>query len=553
MAALKLWLRQNQICFFLLVSQTLLPLWSQAATLPAATQAPGLCLPVAANTPPLSVQGADGSRQLQQFANDKGVLRWWSPNDRTAAGQFDLLPGSTSATAITLEPAAAALSWLTLGRAKPQLTAPGDLSNSSKVSPARAGSAEHATQAAASPTSIESDSGQLLAWFDPRSRCQQVALVQAAGGAELLWQSQAYPSLAAGEALPAAPALYYYRRQQQLIPVALHHADPASRSQLQLQDARTGEALANWPLATTSGTAQVLNLQRLVAAPAALDKNLDGGIDRIYLLDQSGQLVRLEPDSGSAPARVELVADLSDSGWQFSFNLQVSRALLATAWLEPAAAALLPATATQAAGSSPVITNNTQVNHSLQQAGDVLVLLAKHQQQYKLLVLLLPDQRPAGLIRWQDLVSVSSQLPVHETLAAASSAPAFGWWTTLPAAPVSLPAILAGVIYQPLSPQTMDCKAPNLATQLLALHLYQGSAVYPQALITLPAATPAWLELVLLPGERLGLAGAANGPLLLEGLRGITAECPRCSEVMSAQQFPTWQRLSSFQHEQGAY
>lgn len=541
MAALRLWLRQNQICFFLLFGQALFSLLS-APALAVSTESADLCPSVAADTPPLSVAVADGSRQFQQFANDQGVLRWWSLADRSAIGELDLLSGRNMTATALAEPVTSALSWLTLGSAKAQLTAPDHSGDSTKALSTQA-SARHHTA-----TGTASERGQLLAWFDPRSQRQQVALVQAAGEAEVLWQSQAYPPLAGGEVPPAAPALYYYRWQQQLIPVALHHADPASRSRLQLQDARTGEALVNWPLSTTSEPAQLLHLQRLVAAPAALDKNLDGGIDRIYLLDQSGQLLRLDPANGSVPGRLALVADLSDSGWQFSFNMQVSRALLATAWLAPAASALPAATA-----SGSPYHGQTQLNQSLQQAGDVLVLLAKQQQQYKLLVLLLPDQRPAGLIRWQDLVAVSSSQPDNSITAATSSAAVHGWWTTLPAAPVSLPAILAGVIYQPLSSQSMGCKAPKLATQLLALHLYQGSAVYQQALLSLPAATPAWLELVLLADERLGLAAAGNGPLLLEGVRGITPQCPRCTELLSAQQFPAWQRLSSFQHEQGAY
>jgi hypothetical protein len=552
MAALWLWLRQNQICFFLMLSPTLLPWGSQAAALPAVTAAPALCQAFAADTPPLTVQTANGNQLQQQFANHQGVLRWWSVDDLTAGGQFDLLPGHPQAAAVAAEPATAALSWLSLRHAsKSALTGTDDAKVQQIVTPDRQPMTGHSAPVTAP------DAGLLLAWFDPRSQRQQVALVKDQAEPELLWQSQAYPPLAAGEALPAAPALYYYRRQQQLIPVALHHADPASRSQLQLQDARTGEVLVNWPLATTAATDQLLHLQRLVAAPAALDKNLDGGIDRIYLLDQSGQLVRLELATESSQAKVELVADLSGSGWQFIFNLQVSRAMLATAWLPPALAADM-AGAASAEGSS-LSSNKTQLNNSLQQAGDVLVLLAKRQEQYKLLVLQLPDQRPAGLIRWQDLVTVASQPPQGGTVAPQASTAqtslvsGYGWWTNLPAAPIRLPTILAGVIYQPLAPPTPDCQTPKLATQMLALHLYQGSAVYPQALWSLAAPTPAWLELVLLPDERLGLAGVANGPVLLEGVRGITAGCPRCSELLSIQQFPIWQRLSSYQHEQGAY
>ncbi len=553
MAALWLWLRQNQICFFLLFSQTLLPWLSQAA-LPAVTEAPALCQPLAADTPPLTVQAANGNRLQQYFANQQGILRWWSVDDLSAGGQFDLLPGHPNATEVTSEPATAALSWLSLRQAsKSALTGTDDAKVVPALKPERQPPSGQSTSASAA------DGGLLLAWFDPRSQRQQVALLKDDAEAELLWQSQSYPPLASDEVPPAAPALYYYRWQQQLIPVALHHADPASGSRLQLQDARTGEALINWPLVATAATEPLLHLRRLVAAPAALDKNLDGGIDRIYLLDQSGQLVRLELASDSSQAKVELVADLSGSGWQFIFNLQASRAMLATAWLpvaKPDGSSAQPAASAQSKYGSR---NNTPLNNSLQQAGDVLVLLAKRQQQYKLLVLQLPDQRPAAVIRWQDLAKVTSLQPQDGTVAPQatttqlSGLSGHGWWTDLPAAPVSLPAILAGVIYLPLAPQTPNCLAPSLATQVLALHLYQGSAIYPQALWSLPAATPAWLELVPLPDERLGLASAAGGPLLLEGVRGITAECPRCSELLSVQQFPIWQRLSSYQHEQGAY
>ncbi|WP_238702722.1 hypothetical protein, partial [Enterococcus faecium] len=69
-----MWLRQNQICFFLLLSATLLPWLSQAA-LPAVTAAPALCQAFAADTPPLAVQAANGHRLQQQFANQQGVLR----------------------------------------------------------------------------------------------------------------------------------------------------------------------------------------------------------------------------------------------------------------------------------------------------------------------------------------------------------------------------------------------------------------------------------------------------------------------------------------------
>jgi hypothetical protein len=115
------------------------------------------------------------------------------------------------------------------------------------------------------------------------------------------------------------------------------------------------------------------------------------------------------------------------------------------------------------------------------------------------------------------------------------------------------PSVLAGVIYLPLTSTPRDCSSPLVMSQLLALHLYQGTAVYTRPLLATSEITEPWLEPVLLPDERLGLAAMVDGTLVLSGLRGIHQQCPSCSELLSAQQFPIWHRLSSYQHEDGAY
>jgi hypothetical protein len=483
------------------------------------------CAVAVPDTPPLQLTAADGRQQWWRFANDGGVLRWWPQTTANVAGL--LAPSTTShrptparTVAVRSQDSSASLRWLALAGAAPQR-----------------------------------ESALLLGWFDPIHFRQQIAIARGMAPPVLLWQSPAYP-ISASDSVPAAPTFAFYRRDGQLVPVVLHHADPASHTRLQLQHALTAEPIASWPLQGAQASAdpeQRLQLNRLIAAPLTLDRNLDGSLDRIYVLDQTGQLVRLDVTAEGA-ATVTLVADLSDSQWQFSFNMQASRALLPTNGFD----ATLPAHARVEPQVNPATTSMSQ---GLQQTGDVLVLLAKQQQQYQLLVLTLPDHLPALPIRWQTLRNVtalntSAQVTVTTTASLEESERSLqssGWWTSLPGQPMNVPTLLAGVIYQPLSAPVVSCQTQPVMTQMLALHLYQGRAVYGQSFLTLPATAETWFEPVLLPDERLGLAAVADGPVVLEGLRGITQTCATCTELLSGQQFPVWHRLSSFQHEQGAY
>lgn len=501
-----------------------------AAVEPTAAAACAVAVP---DTPPLQLTAADGRYQWWRFANDGGVLRWWSQTTANVAGllapsTMSQRPAPARTEVVKSQDSSASLRWLALAGAAPQR-----------------------------------ESALLLGWFDPIYFRQQIAIARGMAPPVLLWQSPAYPA-SEPDSLPAAPTFAFYRRDGQLIPVVLHHADPASHTRLQLQHALTAEPIASWPLQRAQASAdpeQRLQLDKLIAAPLTLDKNLDGSLDRIYVLDQTGQLVRLDVTAEGA-ATVTLVADLSDSQWQFSFNMQASRALLPTNGFNaapPAHARAEPqATEPQA---NPATTSMSQ---GLQQTGDVVVLLAKQQQQYQLLVLTLPDHLPALPIRWQTLRHVTALTTSATTTQATVTATASlveserplqssGWWTSLPGQPVNVPMLLAGVIYQPLSAPVVSCQAQRVMTQMLALHLYQGRAVYGQSLLTLPATAETWFEPVLLPDERLGLAAVADGPVVLEGLRGITQTCATCTELLSGQQFPVWHRLSSFQHEQGAY
>ncbi len=519
----------------------------------AAKPAADACVAAVPDTPPLQLTAADGRSQWWRFANDAGVLRWWPQNTAAADGGFTSNstshhPAPTRVLTVRSQDSAASLRWLSLAGAAPQR-----------------------------------ESALLLGWFDPVHFRQQIAIARGMVPPVLLWQSSAYPA-SEPEVAPAAPTFAFYRRDGQLIPVVLHNADPNSHHRLQLQHALTAEPVASWSLPPTpvnTGPEQRLQLGKLIAAPVTLDKNLDGSLDRIYLLDQSGQLVRVDV-SDEGQASVTLVADLSDSQWQFSFNMQASRALLPTNWsntaFEPsgrsvsgsASQLVEPSTRVHANDESKVNPVMPSLSQALPQTGDVLVLRAKQQQHYQLLVLTLPDHLSALPVRWRALRHVTALTPsatlaqaaVTDSEPATSTASAderdrsqhrLGWWTSLPGQPINEPMLIAGVIYQPLSVPVASCQMQPMMSQMLALHLYQGSAVYGPSLLALPATAETWFEPVLLSDERLGLAAVADGPVVLEGLRGINKTCATCTEMLSGQQFPVWHRLSSFQHEQGAY
>jgi hypothetical protein len=487
-------------------------------------------------TPPLLLRTANGSSQLWRFGLVQGALRGWP---QTATSQ-----DGTSTAGV-------------LHSAKSE--SPSGLTPLNQVVPKMAGP-QIATQLLSwlplNTDAAQGESRLLFGWYNPLTQRQQIAITQGMAAPELLWQSPMFPAHGDPELPWAAPTLSYYRHQGQLMPVVLHNADPTSRSRVQLQHALTGQSIVSWPLQLTATNAQTepwLQLAPLVAAPVTLDRNLDASLDRIYLLDQAGRLLRLDLASGAANAEVQWVADFSDSGWQFNFAPQASRALLVAGWQAQAPSAASPPPTSIATTST-----GTAFSQMGQQAGDVLLFIAKQQEQYKLLVLTMPDQPAAAPLRWRELRDLSSTITASGAAEAASSTTLAtstrgGWWTALPAIPMHKPSLLAGVIYQPLTSSEVECAKASVMSQLLALHLYQGTAVYPQSLLTTTGITEPWLEPVLLPDERLGLAAMADGAVILRGLRGISPQCPTCTALLSPQQFPIWHRVSSFQHEDGAY
>lgn len=314
-----------------------------------------------------------------------------------------------------------------------------------------------------------------------------------------------------------------------------------------LVDAVSGVQLATQQYQRAVKTVELpFVLQDLLAAPAVLDRNADGYIDRIYLVDRQGRLVQVDVNS-QLQFQSRVVADLSDAAAEFKVQLVASRALLPDAQQMadddevPAASDEKMAGIDQAAGPSG-------------KPADVVMLLSTRKQQSQLWVLTIPDS-PAFTIQphhltQRDLQLADSGLP---TVIAATPAITTGWYGNLPAAPVSLPQVFAGVLYLPVAASSETCAGARQATQLVARHLFQGTQVYSAeqlAAIPMPFGTPGVMRRS--SGE-LALQDRQQGTLLLPQIRGIRADCRFCTEALHESQYPRWQRMAIYQHETEVY
>lgn len=448
----------------------------------------------------------------RRFSNEGGILRWWQ-SDSASIEQL-LLADSREALLVP---------WRQrqrIGQTLTVLPLPIELEHS--VTSGKAASSDF-----------------LLSWFDPMSKRHQFAVQQGQQVPRLLWQSAEPVALKADSELPAASSLHLYRHQGRAVPVTVQHLSQPSGDRLQIFDGLSGVMLTSFHLQTRvqqGAPLTALALGELLAAPALLDRSLDGQFDRLYLVNKIGHLVRVDFNPEGVLLKAQQVADLSKSGWQFRSNMVVQRALL------PANNKMNVSTA-----SSPVAVASQPV--ASQHSGDVLILLAQQDQTHYVLTLMLPDELTEPPLHWSQLQLAAS---TPEGLRSSMNQ-AWGWYQALPAAPVATPSILAGVLYQPIGSAEGDCQFQQQANALLAVHLYQGSAIYHEAILPLASPVSAWFEIVQMANHTLSLIAVQEQRLVLPKLRGITTDCLHCSEVLSSQQFPRWQRLSSFQHEDGAY
>jgi hypothetical protein len=326
-----------------------------------------------------------------------------------------------------------------------------------------------------------------------------------------------------------SPVLHQLEGEEQVL---LINSSTAAKALLWLLHAEKGTLIAEFDLneGFQRGHRPRAQLSELTAAPAALDLDGDGALDRIYQIDRQGQLLRLDVSS-ELNYQSSVVADLSGSGAVFDQAILAARGLL------------------------PVESSNKALVQN--KAVDVLVLVAQQQQQFEMLVLFLPEQVSTPLL-YKDLVA--------KTAAAASGIPAYpapnkktstqntaqGWHYQLPGIPVALPDIVAGVIYLPLQKSATQgtatsCQQARDASHLLALHLYQASAVYSDAVMPVPLQAP--LQLVRQATGTLAWQDAAQ-QLVLDGLRGIHPQCETCTEKLSVQQLSEWRQLALFRQEE---
>lgn len=303
---------------------------------------------------------------------------------------------------------------------------------------------------------------------------------------EVGWQ-QSLPGLQDGFLAIPPRRGSWFGRSVILVPAATDYG-------LQLIDTNSGDLL----LPTTGDT-------DIAAWPAALDLDGDMQWDRFYQVDRQGHVWRL--DVQGQVLSQQPIADFSASGWQFDGALNLVRAQ----WPAP---------------------------DGSWRTGDVLIIVARANP-YGLIVLPLEDGQ-SGQTGWQDLHAIEqSASPVGR-----------GWYTVLGSAPVSNSSVMAGVLYLPLHYAATACAGDNTAEQLLALHLFQGTAAYSQRFLPLERPTVANWQLQR-QGDHLALQ--FDGVEVISPLRQISALCDACTSAIELPRLNRWHPLGVFPAEQGAY
>ncbi len=317
-----------------------------------------------------------------------------------------------------------------------------------------------------------------------------------------------------------------------------------------LVDAGSGHQIAAQQYQHTKKTVELpFVLQDLIAAPAVLDRNADGYTDRLYLVDSQGRLVQVDVNE-QLQFQSRVVADLSDSAAEFKVQLVATRTRLPDYQLiaaneEPADIAM---------GIAVKSNIQTEAAGSKGQPADVVLLVSTKKQQSQLWVLTVPDS-PAFTIQPHHLTlrDLQEEDADFSTVTSSTSAITTGWYSTLPAAPVSLPQVFAGVLYLPVAASTDICMGSRQAKQLIVRHLFQGSPVYSkEQLNSIP--TPFGLPgVVQRSSGELALQDLHNGVLLLPQIRGIRPDCRFCTEALHQSHYPKWQRMAIYQHESEIY
>ncbi|MCT6698580.1 hypothetical protein [Rheinheimera sp. 4Y26] len=441
------------------------------------------------DTVPLRYHDSSGKPLWLQLSNESGQLRWFGDTDSGVLV-------SNAPPAALPEPAVA--SPLLLTAAVP---------------------AGVNTGVAASPEVI---------WHDLAANQYQRADLTDLQAPRLRWRW----SVPLAQQIPwlQTPVLQRWQNQQEVL---LINSATAATPRLWLLQADSGKMLAEFDLQHyASGQQPVATLGALKAAPAALDLDGDGAFDRVYQIDEQGQLLRLDvsPDLSYQSA---LVADLSGKNAVYVSPLLAVRAILP--------------------GNLATVASR--------QAVDVLVLLAKSQSQYQLLVLFLADDISSPLLvsdLQQAGFAAQTQTQIQVQAAPAASPSQFmqlkrsaGWLLPLSGQPVWQPQLIAGVLYLPLQSAAQNsllCADARQADSLLALHLYQATAVYSEAELDINMQLP--LRLTAAADGSLQLQQSKDGVLILEGLHGVSESCAGCTEKLNVAQLSQWRQLAIYRQEE---
>lgn len=446
---------------------------------------------------PLLWKDASGQPQTWHLSNESGVLRWWS------------------------EPATRQLIW-------------------AEGTQLEAAVESVSNQLAVFTTSTSTESLTVV-WPEPSLRRYSAIDLSNPLQPQALWQWQA-PM--AGSVQTPVPIYVKTATGVSHALVMVSGAD-AVQPAFWLVDASSGKQLASQQYQRAVKTVELpFVLQDLVAAPAILDRNADGYTDRLYLVDTQGRLVQADLDP-HLQVQSRVVADLADSAAEFKVQVIASRALLPDVQLS--ATNSMDA---MAANDNPPSSHLERAAGTVGQPADVVILLSGKNEQSQLWVLIIPDS-PAYTIQTHHLTP--RDLGIDGIDAQMKTTATAGWFGTLPAAPVSLPQVLAGVLYLPVAPTADSCVGARQATRLVARHLFQGSAIYTAeqlAAVPTPFGLPA---AVRRSSGVLALQDLQQGSLMLPQILGIRGDCRFCTEVLSESDYPKMQRMAIYQHESEVY
>jgi len=263
--------------------------YQQLANIPAL--AATLCAVPRPDTVPLQFQDGQGQPLWLQLSNEQGTLRWWNSDFSESA----LLLSDTQS------PAAATLTTQVMPGI-PLLFLPA------------------ATGPQTAVKTQQTKAHQVI-WHDPSAHQFQLADLADVQKPQQGWRWS--PPLPQQQAWLQSPVLHQLEGEE---PVLLINSSTAAKALLWLLHAEKGSLLAEFDLNSgyQRGHRPRAQLSELTAAPAALDLDGDGALDRIYQIDRQGQLLRLDVSS-ELNYQSSVVADLSDSGAVFDQAILAAR------------------------------------------------------------------------------------------------------------------------------------------------------------------------------------------------------------------------------------